>query len=142
MRHRLEDAGVRAVRALVRVLPTAVVRALGAALGLTFYALDGVHRRVADANLAMAFPARTPAERRRITRAMFVHFGRLLFELLRFSALAPDAMRRRIEFEDMTRKIETIPTMAPASVPVMLFQSCMMLSEPKMPKLSSSLGAR
>jgi Kdo2-lipid IVA lauroyltransferase/acyltransferase len=103
VRHRLEHLGVRTVRGIVRLLPWTVVRALGAALGLTFYTLDGVHRRVADTNLAMAFPARTTAERRRITRAMFVHFGRLLFELLRFSTLDPDAMRRRIEFDGEER---------------------------------------
>jgi Kdo2-lipid IVA lauroyltransferase/acyltransferase len=103
VRHRLEHAGVRAVRGIVRLMPWAVVRALGALLGLTFYALDRVHRRVADTNLAMAFPARTAAERRRITCTMFVHFGRLLFELLRFSTLDPDAMRRRIEFEGEER---------------------------------------
>jgi Kdo2-lipid IVA lauroyltransferase/acyltransferase len=103
VRHRLEHLGVRAVRLVVRLLPFPVVRACGAVLGLTFYALDRVHRRVSDANLAMAFPARTPAERRRITRAMFVHFGRLLFELLRFSTQSPEAMRRRIEFEGEER---------------------------------------
>jgi KDO2-lipid IV(A) lauroyltransferase len=103
VRHRLEDAGVRVVRLVVRILPAAVARGFGALLGLAFYSLDRVHRRVADANLAMAFPARAPAERREITRAMFVHFGRLLFELLRFSSLSPDAMRRRIEFEGEER---------------------------------------
>ena len=78
MRHRAEYVAVLALRRLVRILPHAVVRAMGAALGLAFYAVDRVHRRVADTNLATAFPNRSPAERRQITRAMFVHFGRLL----------------------------------------------------------------
>jgi KDO2-lipid IV(A) lauroyltransferase len=88
---------------VVRVLPDAVVRQLGALLGLAFYALDRVHRRVAETNLATAFPRRLAAERRAITRAMFVHFGRLLFELLKFSTLDADGMRRRIEFEGRER---------------------------------------
>jgi KDO2-lipid IV(A) lauroyltransferase len=85
------------------MLPHAVVRAMGATLGLTFYAVDRVHRRVADTNLATAFPQRSAAERRQITRAMFVHFGRLLFELLRFSTLSPAEMRDRIEFDGEER---------------------------------------
>jgi len=62
-----------------------------------------VHRRVADTNLATAFPKRTTAERRAITRAMFMHFGRLLLELLRFSTLSPDAIRRILESEGEER---------------------------------------
>ena len=98
MRHRLEHAGVSAVRGVVRLLPDAVVRQAGALLGLAFYALDRVHRRVAETNLATAFPRRSAADRRTITRAMFVHFGRLLLELLKFSTLDEAGMRRRIEF--------------------------------------------
>jgi KDO2-lipid IV(A) lauroyltransferase len=94
---------VLALRRLVRLLPHSIVRAMGAALGLTFYAVDRVHRRVAETNLATAFPKRSAAERGRITRAMFVHFGRLLFELLRFSTLDADEMRRRIEFDGEER---------------------------------------
>ena len=56
MRHRAEHLAVLALRRLVRMLPHAVVRAMGATLGLTFYAVDRVHRRVADTNLASAFP--------------------------------------------------------------------------------------
>lgn len=98
MRHRLEHAAVAAVRGVVRVLPHAVVRQLGALLGLAFYVLDRVHRRVAETNLAMAFPRHSLADRKSITRAMFVHFGRLLLELLKFSTLDERGMRARIEF--------------------------------------------
>jgi KDO2-lipid IV(A) lauroyltransferase len=98
-RQRLELAAVRGVRAVVRLLPSPVARGLGGALGLAFYVIDAPHRRVALANLAQCFPARPPAERRRIARRMFRHFGVLLMELLRFSALSPDAMRRKVEIE-------------------------------------------
>jgi Kdo2-lipid IVA lauroyltransferase/acyltransferase len=76
---------------------------LGTALGLAFYALDGLHRRIADANLATAFPKRTAAERRAITRQMFAHFGRLLLELLKFSTLRPEQMQRLVEYEGQER---------------------------------------
>jgi lipopolysaccharide heptosyltransferase II len=92
MRHALEYWAVAGVRAIVTVLPAAAVRGLGSALGLAFYALDRPHRRVALSNLAECFPARSERERRRIARHTFRHFGQLLLELLRFSAL--DERRR------------------------------------------------
>jgi KDO2-lipid IV(A) lauroyltransferase len=103
VRHRLEYAAVAFVRGVVRVLPDALVRQLGALLGLAFYGLDRVHRRVAETNLATAFPKRSAEDRQVITRAMFVHFGRLLLELLKFSTLDAAGMRARIEFEGRDR---------------------------------------
>jgi Kdo2-lipid IVA lauroyltransferase/acyltransferase len=99
MRHRLEVAAVHLVRAVIRVMPRALVRPCGRLLGYGFYRLDRVHRRVADTNLATAFPQRTADERRAITREMFGHFGCLLLELLKFSTLSPDVMRQLVEFE-------------------------------------------
>ena len=98
-RQQIELTAVRAVRAVVRLLPAVIARGLGAALGLAFYLIDAPHRRVAMANLMQCFPARTPGERRRIARRMFQHFGVLLMELLRFSGLSPQAMRRKVEIE-------------------------------------------
>jgi KDO2-lipid IV(A) lauroyltransferase len=103
VRHRLEHAAVVVVRSLVRLLPMQAVRGIGTVLGLLFYALDRVHRRVADTNLRTAFPTRTARERRAVTREMFGHFGRLLFELLKFSTLSRDQMLRRVDFEGEER---------------------------------------
>ena len=103
MRHRIEYWAVAAVRAFVRLLPMRAVRAAGTVLGLLFYTIDRVHRRVADTNLATAFPNRSAQERRALTREMFGHFGRVLFELLKFSTLDRDQMLRRVEFEGEDR---------------------------------------
>jgi Kdo2-lipid IVA lauroyltransferase/acyltransferase len=103
VKHRLEHAAVQLVRGLVRVLPYVAVRQLGAVMGFLVYLLDRVHRRVADTNLATAFPSRDPSERRALTRAMFVHFGRLLLELLKFSTLDERGIRARLEFEGLER---------------------------------------
>ena len=103
MRHLLEFWAVRSVRALAAILPRRLVRPAGTLLGLAFYACDRVHRRIADTNLATAFPQRTPAERQAIVREMFGHFGRVLFELLRFSTLTPSEMRAAVEFEGEER---------------------------------------
>ena len=103
MRHWLEYFAVVALRRTLWILPHAIVRALGATMGFFFYALDGKHRRVAMTNLSQSFPTRTRVELRAIARQMFKHFGRLLFEILKFSTLSPQAMLRRVEFEGEDR---------------------------------------
>ena len=84
-------------------MPAWLVRAWGTALGLAFYTLDGGHRRIAHRNLAAAFPARSARERRTIARQAFGHFGRLLFELLRFATLTPAQMLASVEVEGEER---------------------------------------
>ena len=103
MRHRLEFAAVKALVLLVRTMPGPLVRVCGSVLGLAFYTFDRPHRRIAERNLAAAFPARTAAERRDILRGAFTHFGRLLFELLKFSTLSPELMLARVEFDGEER---------------------------------------
>jgi KDO2-lipid IV(A) lauroyltransferase len=103
MRHRLEYWAVVALRAALGALPHFVARGLGATMGMMFYALDAKHRRVAITNLSQSFPTRSPWQVRAITREMFRHFGRLLFEMLKFSTLSPAEMLRRVEFEGEDR---------------------------------------
>jgi KDO2-lipid IV(A) lauroyltransferase len=103
MRHRLEAAVVNSVTALVRRLPQRTARACGTALGVAFYLVDVRHRRLALANLRAAFPGRDRADCRRIIRAVFAHFGRLLVELLAFSVRPPGRMLEMVEFEGLDR---------------------------------------
>jgi Kdo2-lipid IVA lauroyltransferase/acyltransferase len=99
MRRRAEYLAVRVLIALVRVMPDALVRACGRALGLAFYTFHRARRRIAERNLAAAFPERPTRERRAIARRAFAHFGRLLMELLKFSTLPPAAMLARVDVE-------------------------------------------
>ncbi|MGE0449698.1 MAG: lysophospholipid acyltransferase family protein [Vicinamibacterales bacterium] len=103
IRHRVEYLAVRAVVGLVRVLPFRAVEACGTTLGLAFYLFDRPHRRVAERNVAAAFPAKPPADRRAIVRGAFEHFGRLLFALLKFGTMTADQMLARVEFEGEDR---------------------------------------
>jgi KDO2-lipid IV(A) lauroyltransferase len=99
VKHRLEYFAVRLVIAVVRALPAAMVDRAGALVGGLVYLFDVTHRRVAERNVAAAFPGRSAAERRQIVRGAFAHFGRLLMELLKFSTLSPERMLARVEFE-------------------------------------------
>ena len=103
MRDRLEHALVAGMARCIRHLPWPVVSAAGEMVGTAFYAFDAPRRRVAIDNLARAFPRRTPADRRTIARRVFRHFGRMLFELLKFSTLGADEMLARVEFEGVDR---------------------------------------
>ncbi len=99
LRHRLEYAGVMAVRAVLRRLPMRMVLGTGALVGRAFYTLERRRRRLAMENLRAAFPLRTDAECRVIVRGMFEHFGRLLVVLLKFSTMSPAAMLASVDFE-------------------------------------------
>jgi Kdo2-lipid IVA lauroyltransferase/acyltransferase len=99
VKHRLEYLAVRTLLAAVRAMPGPLVRFCGSVTGLLSYVFDRRHRRIAARNLATAFPTRSARERRAIVRAAFTHFGRLLFELLKFSSLSNDALMARVEFE-------------------------------------------
>jgi Kdo2-lipid IVA lauroyltransferase/acyltransferase len=103
IRHRLEYLGVRILVFAVRLMPPVVVDTCGSALGLAFHTLDRPHRRIAERNVAAAFPTRTSAEHTAIVRGAFKHFGRLLFELLKFSTLTDEQMLARVEFEGEER---------------------------------------
>jgi len=96
-RHRVEYGVVETLRRLTGVLPEPVTRALGTSIGWAVYALDWSHRRLAIRQLQAAFPVRTPRECRRIARQTFVHFGRLLIEMLRSSTVAPAALLAQVD---------------------------------------------
>jgi KDO2-lipid IV(A) lauroyltransferase len=103
LKDRLEYLAVKTLMVGVRAIPAPLVERAGALLGLLFYTFDRAHRRVAEHNVAAAFPARSPRERRVIVRGAFAHFGRLLFALLKFSTLSPEALLARVEFEGEER---------------------------------------
>src|SRR5918995_2800912 len=103
MRHRLEYLAVALVALKVRALPLSMVRRLGETLGLMFYLVDRVHRRIALANLEVAFPKRSPDDCRAIAKAMFQHFGRLLLELLKYSSLSRERQMALVDWEGEER---------------------------------------
>jgi KDO2-lipid IV(A) lauroyltransferase len=103
MRHRLEYLAVKSIALTVRALPLSVVRRFGEGLGLMFYLVDRVHRRIALANLAIAFPKKSADECRVIARSMFQHFGRLLLELLKYSSLPRDEQIALVDWEGEER---------------------------------------
>jgi KDO2-lipid IV(A) lauroyltransferase len=103
LRHRVETLLVRSVRVLVMLLPMPAVRRLGHGIGRLAYLLDGARRRITLENLASAFPGRTLREQRQLARAVFSHFGGLLFELIKFGTWSRERMLAAVEIEGEER---------------------------------------
>jgi KDO2-lipid IV(A) lauroyltransferase len=99
LRHALESRLVEAVSRVVQPQPMIKVRAWGEALGRCAYRIARSRRRVAHDNLVHAFPGMPLADRERIVRGMFEHFGRMLLELIRFRTLTRDEMLALSEIE-------------------------------------------
>jgi KDO2-lipid IV(A) lauroyltransferase len=86
-RHALEAALVRVLIAGVRALPWHASLEAGAALGDMAHLL-GVRRRVAEENLARAFPERSAGARAAILRTHYRELGRVVAEYARLGVLA------------------------------------------------------
>ena len=82
VRHAVEYALFLPWHGLVRLLPHGASRRLGAALGALAYGVDRRRRRIARQNLAHALPEKSGAERERIVRACFRHFGAAFVDAL------------------------------------------------------------
>jgi Kdo2-lipid IVA lauroyltransferase/acyltransferase len=99
VRHRLEHGAYLALKGILRGLPHRAARPLGAVLGRLAHRLDGRHRRLAAANLALAFPELAAAERRAIVAACFRHFGAALCDLISADRFDPVEICRRFSYE-------------------------------------------
>jgi KDO2-lipid IV(A) lauroyltransferase len=101
-RRAVRSAVAGAAVALVSLLPLSVALALGGLAGRLAFAFGGRSRRLGLAQLAQAFPERSPAEREAILRASFVHLARCALEVVcvrrvdpileRYVAVSPEVL--------------------------------------------------
>ncbi|HXU45780.1 MAG TPA: hypothetical protein VN783_09650, partial [Thermoanaerobaculia bacterium] len=99
IRHRLEQAAYLGIRGLLRALPHAAARGVGRRLGGLAAILDRRHLRVAEKNLALAFPDLSAAERRAHARECFRHFGGAVCDLISADRFDLVELCRRITYE-------------------------------------------
>jgi KDO2-lipid IV(A) lauroyltransferase len=88
-----------ALKGMIRALPHNAARPFGEMLGRLAHGLDARHRRLADANLALAFPEMDAARRRQLVAACFRHFGAALCDLISSDRLDPVALCGRFRYE-------------------------------------------
>lgn len=97
----------QAVKALVFILPRQACLLSGQLLGLAFYHLDKKHRSMAMANLEIALGNEMPlSELKKIARRSFIHFGRAMLDIIKFSHLSDKhkASLLHIEGEENLRR--------------------------------------
>ena len=99
VRHRVEHVLYLMVKGFLRALPHAGARSFGRGIGWVAWALDGRHRRVAAGNIAMALPGTGEAERRRLVRDCFRHFGSALCDAISSTRFDPVEICRRFTLE-------------------------------------------
>jgi Kdo2-lipid IVA lauroyltransferase/acyltransferase len=90
VRHRIEYGLYLAIKGLLRLLPHASTRTVGRGLGGLAHGLDRRHRDIARRNMALALPEVPEAERNRLVRECFRHFGAALCDAIsstRFDAV-------------------------------------------------------
>lgn len=103
LRHRTEYAAVRLVSGVSRALPRWLALRFGAGLGVLFFSFDRRHRQHAIDNLAAGFPQWSQRQCTDMSRRVFVHFGKLLVELMRFDGLSPRDIQARTEIVGLER---------------------------------------
>jgi KDO2-lipid IV(A) lauroyltransferase len=97
---RIAFVAVRAVMGALAALPLSLALRIAAGVALVGYALARGLRRVGMRNLALAFPERPLAERRRILRTSVANLGRMAAELAHLPHLDADDLRAMVVFED------------------------------------------
>lgn len=94
--HRVEYGLYIALKTLLRTLPHSGTRSFGRGLGSLAHALDRRHRDVALRNLALALPEMDEAERRRLVKRCFRHFGAALCDAISSTRFAPTELCHRM----------------------------------------------
>ena len=116
LQNRLEYLAVRGVVGFLAVLPLGLAFRAGEAVMLLVYWIAVPIRRVGLTNLAIAFPDRPPAERKRILRASVLNLGRMVAELAHLPHTSDEELRDRVRFEDETWWREAIGWERPTGV--------------------------
>jgi Kdo2-lipid IVA lauroyltransferase/acyltransferase len=116
LRIRAEYLALRAIVGFLAALPLGLAVRVGAAVMWLVYLAAVPLRRVGMTNLAIAFPEKPVAERRRILRASMQNLGRMAAELAHLPQLGDAALRDMVRFEDESWWQEAIGWERPTGV--------------------------
>jgi KDO2-lipid IV(A) lauroyltransferase len=119
VRDRIEYLALRGIVGLLALLPLPVAFRVAEAVMLVFYWLAAPLRRVGHINLAIAFPDRPLAERKRILRASMLNLGRMAAELAHLPRLSDEQLREMVRFEDEAWWSEVVHWERPTGVLVL-----------------------
>jgi len=97
----LEYATARLLLAGFGALPLHVALRAGSIMAGVAYYFSGRLRRTGERNLRLAFPERSPSERRRLLRGCFQNLGRLLGVFSQFATARPRTLKRIVDCEGL-----------------------------------------
>jgi KDO2-lipid IV(A) lauroyltransferase len=100
----ISHLGILFMRAIAP-LPLSWIRAFGHAVGVLLYALVASRRKVVDVNLRLCFPQWSEAERRRVTREVFVLVAQSFFDRAWLWHGSPEVVRRRLLLTGAVREL-------------------------------------
>lgn len=101
MRRKLEYAAAWPFIKILGILPRSLSRDLAIFLSQIVHLLHGKLRRVGMRNLAMAFPEKSEAERKRILRGVFKSLGRELAELCQFPRYSLENVEQVVVYDGL-----------------------------------------
>jgi KDO2-lipid IV(A) lauroyltransferase len=101
MRRKLEYAAAWPFIKIMGILPRPLSRAFAIGLAQVVYLLHFRLRQVGMRNLAMVFPKKSEAERKRILRGVFTSLGRQLAELCQFPRYTPDNIDEVVVYDGL-----------------------------------------
>ncbi|MDH3345984.1 MAG: hypothetical protein OEL75_02250, partial [Kiritimatiellaceae bacterium] len=79
-REKTEYLLIKGFFGVLRILPAFLLYGFCRGLAALFYLFAVRRRKIAQCNIALAFPKLTPAEQKKIARAAFDHFGQFTAE--------------------------------------------------------------
>jgi len=91
--------GLPTVVGLFRLLPLPAARWVGLGVGFLLYGVLRRYRNTAHKNLALVYPDLPTKERRRMARAVFLHFGMAVAEFVKLPQLDRSAIDRMVVVE-------------------------------------------
>lgn len=99
LRFAAEAAALGAFKVLAVVTPRPVFLRLGRSLGALVAALDRKHRDIAKENLRRSFPDWSEDRVDRTARGVWIHFGGVMFDLVRILARGPEVVDALVTIE-------------------------------------------
>jgi Kdo2-lipid IVA lauroyltransferase/acyltransferase len=109
-RYKIEAAGLACLAGVISRLPRSVLMGLGRIIGMAGYAVLSNDRKVAYANLDIAFGDTMPRKQKtRLVRHTFVHFAQSILSLFWFPRLTKEDIERMYEVKnvELLRELES-----------------------------------
>ena len=99
IRFALESATLGAFKVLALVIPRSLFLRMGRSVGALVAALDQRHLAIAKDNLGRSFPDWTDEQVDRTARGVWIHFGGVMFDLVRILARGPGSVDPLVTIE-------------------------------------------